>query len=877
MRLLEIEVRNWRGLTAKLGEFSPRLNLVLGPNEAGKSRLFQAVKYGLFESYKGTAQHKLLLQSWNSTDSPFVRIAFAQGDTRYEIQKQFLKGASAQLSGAGATLRGEDAEEALRTLLGAQQASNRGASVGDMGIWPLLMVSQGESRRPVQEDLNDEGRGRLQDRLSTEIGIAAISSAGQRLMALAEQEYARYFTPTGQDSKSLREARSRHAEAVASFDAATAALKRQEQTATALADKLQNLSDLEARSKAARLEAESARGRAEAAQQAATRVGVAQGALQAVAQRVQGISDTLKTRLEADDAVDRLSTEIGTLELQLAERTTTQQELEEALSAAEQGVKQTEETLRALRIAADAAQRHTRRTELTGALNELNTRIANLERIEAAIGEARASRATLPPVDAKTLNRLKTLDQEARSAAAQLQGAAVSVVVHLKESAAVDGKAHSAGTHVQIDVTENRRISIGSLADVEIRPGGGALHGLRESKTAADNALTAALRDLTVRDLAHATEVNASLADWDRKLGELTAESRALSTRTPQQLREDRARVTSERDRLGPVSAPSDGVGSGGGNLQAAEDAVTAARGRRDAASAALSEFRTGTAVLHGNAEAKRQERESIRSLFAERQTADALRLVQADAVAERERAQAALSAATREFEDLGGDAIQADARRLTVAAEGLDSRVRALRSEVDRLKGSLQGLMSDGHYETVQQAAAAVEQSRLELARLERQAAATRRLWETLSEERRRVVERLIAPVTLRVKPYLQDLFPGSTLDAGEGLDIAGLQSGDLKEPYEALSGGAQEQISLLTRIGLAEVLAGEGTLPLVLDDVLINTDPERIKRIHRVLYRAADKLQILLFSCHDVLFDGLGAEFVVTLERQRQGARIS
>ena len=70
---------------------------------------------------KGTAEPKLLLQSWTSSDSPFVRIAFAQGDTRYEIQKQFLKGASAQLSGGGTTLRGEDAEEALRTLLGAQQ------------------------------------------------------------------------------------------------------------------------------------------------------------------------------------------------------------------------------------------------------------------------------------------------------------------------------------------------------------------------------------------------------------------------------------------------------------------------------------------------------------------------------------------------------------------------------------------------------------------------------------------------------------------------------------------------------------------------------------------------------------------------------------
>lgn len=877
MRLLEVEVRNWRGLTAKLGELSPRLNLVLGPNESGKSRFFQALKFGLFESHKGTAQHKQLLQSWVSSDSPFVRIVFVDGETRYEIQKTFLKGASAQLSGGGATVRGEDAEEALRQLLGARAASARGVSVGDMGIWPLLMVSQGESRRAVQEDLNDEGRGRLQDRLSTEIGIAAISSTGQRLMTLAEQEYARYFTATGQESKNLREARSGHTEAVASFDAATAALKRQEQTATALADNLRNLSDLEARGKAARHEAESAKGRAEAAQQAATRVGVAQGALQAVLQRVKGIEDTLYNRLEADAAVERLSTEVAVLESQLVERTTTQGKLDEALNTAECEVTQMEEALRGLRIAADAAQRHTRRAELTAALEELNARIANLERIEAAMGVARASRATLPPVDTKTINRLKALDQDARSAAAQLQGAAVSVVVHLKESAAVDGKAHSAGTQVQIAVTENRRIAIGSLADVEIRPGGGALSGLRESKAAADSALAVAMRELTVRDLAHATEVNASLAEWDKKLSEFAAEGRALSTKTLQQLREDRTRVTFERDRLGPDSAPSDGEGSGGGDLQTAEDAVTAARGRRDAASAALTEYRTAAAVLQGNAEAKRQERESIRNLFADRQTADALRIIKAEAVAERERAQVALSAATREFEDLGGDAIQADARRLTVAADGLDGRVRTLRSEVDRLKGSLQGLMADGHYEAVQQAAAAVEQAKLDLDRLERQAAAALRLWETLNEERRRVVERLTAPVTLRVKPYLQDLFPGSTLDAGEGLDIAGLQSGDLKEPYDALSGGAQEQISLLTRIGLAEVLAGDGTLPLVLDDVLVNTDPERIKRIHRVLFRAAGKLQILLFSCHDILFDGLGAEYVIYLDKQRQGARVS
>ena len=873
MRLLEIEVRHWRGLTTQLGEFSPRLNLVLGPNEAGKSRLFQAIRYGLFESYKGTAQHKQQLQSWTSAESPFVRIAFAQGDTRYEIQKQFLKGASAQLSGGGATLKGEDAEEALRSLLGAQPAGNRGASVADMGIWPLLLVSQGESRRPVQEDLNDAGRGRLQDLLSTEIGVAAVSAAGQRLMTLAEAEYSRFFTATGQDSKLLREARNRHTEAVAALEAANAALKRQEQTATTLADQLRELADLEARSQTARQEAETARSRADAAQQAATRQGIAQGALQTVTQRAKGIDEALRNRLEADAAVERLSSEIATLESQLAERTGTYRKLEEEHTAAEQSLHQAEEALRNLRIAADAAQRHTRRAELSTKLDELNARVEQLECIEAAIGEARTGRAALQPVDAKALNRLKALDQEARAAAAQLQGAAVSVVVHLRQSAPIDGIAQEAGSQVQIEVTENRRISIGSLAEVEIRPGGGALSALRESKAAADRALAAALQNLAVTDMAHAIEVHAQLAEWDAKLAELTAGAKALSARSLQQLKDDRAAVAAERERLGSDPGPVERVATGAEDLNSAEEAVTTARGRRDAASAALSEYRTQAAVLQGNADAKRAELTRVQRLFAERQTADSLRSDLATAVADREKAQATLTVVTREFEDLGGEAIQADARRLAGAAESLLGRARAVRSEVDRLKGQLQGLMADGHYESVQQADASVTQAKLELDRVERQAAAARRLWETLSDERRRVVERLTAPVTMRVKPYLQTLFPGSTLDAGDALDIAGLQSGDLKEPFEALSGGAQEQISLLTRIGLAEVLAGVGTLPLVLDDVLTNTDPERIKRIHRVLYKAAETLQIVLFSCHDVLFDGLGAEYVVKLGKQRFG----
>ena len=69
----------------------------------------------------------------------------------------------------------------------------------------------------------------------------------------------------------------------------------------------------------------------------------------------------------------------------------------------------------------------------------------------------------------------------ARAATAKLQGAAVSVVVHLRQDAVVDGVPHAAGATIQIHVIDNKRISIGELADVDIRPGGGELERLRDA------------------------------------------------------------------------------------------------------------------------------------------------------------------------------------------------------------------------------------------------------------------------------------------------------------------------------------------------------------------------------------------------------------
>ena len=75
----------------------------------------------------------------------------------------------------------------------------------------------------------------------------------------------------------------------------------------------------------------------------------------------------------------------------------------------------------------------------------------------------------------------------------------------------------------------------------------------------------------------------------------------------------------------------------------------------------------------------------------------------------------------------------------------------------------------------------------------------------------------------------------------------------------------GERAQVYLAARLALADVLArGERQL-VVLDDVLTATDAGRLARVMGVLEVAAQRLQVLILTCHPERYRGLaGANFV-------------
>jgi uncharacterized protein YhaN len=71
-------------------------------------------------------------------------------------------------------------------------------------------------------------------------------------------------------------------------------------------------------------------------------------------------------------------------------------------------------------------------------------------------------------------------------------------------------------------------------------------------------------------------------------------------------------------------------------------------------------------------------------------------------------------------------------------------------------------------------------------------------------------------------------------------------------KRPEE-LSRGTAEQLYLCLRLGLASEFARRSvSLPLIMDDVLVNFDPERARAVAQELARFSTQHQVVIFTCH-------------------------
>ncbi len=101
------------------------LNILIAPNETGKSTVMEAVRAALFLRHGSKTQLIQSLLPYGDSVGPEVQLDFEIDGAPYSLTKRFMSKATAELEGPDGRQQGDAAEEALQELLGFEKQSAR--------------------------------------------------------------------------------------------------------------------------------------------------------------------------------------------------------------------------------------------------------------------------------------------------------------------------------------------------------------------------------------------------------------------------------------------------------------------------------------------------------------------------------------------------------------------------------------------------------------------------------------------------------------------------------------------------------------------------------------------------------------------------------
>lgn len=880
MRLRRIEVRDFRRLAGRfeLDGLDDGLTVIGGDNEEGKSTLLAAVKAALLEHHRVGGQVRETMTA-HGGGTPQVRLAFESGRTLFHLEKEF--GRRCELRWTGGRLTGDEAEERLAELLRFERRQGRAERRAEhQGLLSLFWVEQGTSFDPaVTEAALAAQHGRIAGSIEAEIGEVTTGPALARLRARVQEQVARFLTPKGQVKKGgeldqvtgrldqlareadqLRAARRRYDEIVDRLEAARAERRRfdagdrleraRERRTRALAE-LERIKELEAEralaeqairaaeAELARLEAEF-RQRGEQSRelaQLAEELGrIAQNAEQLGAERAAAEAEVVRAEAAQTAAVESAAERrkrylLAESARQLLEQMTTVWQLEQARADAER--LHTE----GLRLEAELARNPVRETTVAA----LRQKAAALDREEAALAAVATTLELVPDPGRRALRPDGSVVEAAR-----------------------------------LELVEPTELLLEGFGRIRVLPGGQGLEARRQAARQARADLERALLEAGVGDLGAAERALARRRELEQ---ERARQQSALETVLAGVRMRDRETLASQVAILArQVESRRQSLGEGidpralANQLEALRDqlreddaAVEAARRAAAERSAALAALRERGAALD---ERRRSFERRRHELAASLERAEAEQpLAALEAALEASRAalaprRARLGELERQLASLDAEGVRTRLEAAEREIAGVEAERQKLRTEVDRLEGEARGLGAEACSSRLEELEPELEALARQRAALEREAAAWRLLEAELGAAERAVRNRLVEPVRARLAPLLRHLWP----DAEPVLEPAslaprGLRREGVVEALDTLSVGTREQLAILVRLALAELLLErEGEAPcLILDDALVFADEARFERMQAILARAAERLQILLLTCRPRDYLGL------------------
>lgn len=867
----------------ELRELDPGLNILSGPNEAGKSTLVRAIRAAFFERSRSTVVDDL--RPWgDSAAAPQIELGFTLDGQACELSKSFLSKKRCDLRVGAQSWDGVEAEDQLARLFGFDFAGRGASKAENWGIPGLLWVEQGTGQelidpaRHAQDHIRQALHAHQPDPGAAATG-ALTATGGEELLTRFQSERAELLTGTGRPRGPYQDAMQRLTDCREALQATETLLATHRQ-------QVDQLATLRAQHQADEL----ARPWDGLQQQ----LQAARASREAIARQTQELADAQARQAQLAQQRTLLMNQLATFERHEQDARQRQAAWQQAQvnageqAAALQAAQAQADERRLLGQRAREALRRAREAATREALLQaLQTAQAQAARLQQAWSRAEAEQATLQALRAQAaqitlsqadLTALRQADRRWRELELRRQAVATRLQFTLEEGQALTLQGSGApqtlsgqGEHLLI---ERVTLHCPGLGVLTLSPGGDELDVLARDSAQAEADLLATLQRLGVQDLA---EAEARLASRGEVQARIKLAEQALSLVAPKGLAALREALDGERARCQvseaalaklPLAEPAspDELGL---SLPSAEAAVASADAADDAAREALARVQQAHAAALSRLQSAEREHALAAALLAEPGRAErvaevhqqALLLrVDADTLAER------IVQWQRSLDAARPDIVQQDILRLERSATQMEKAHLDRSYQIQMLEHGLQQAGAQGLGEQAEAQSGELLRAERRLAELARRAKALDLLVRKMEGKRQAAIARLQAPLQKHLQHYLQLLFPGARVDVGEDLTPGALwrhnAQGSLEQgSFEALSFGAREQLALVSRLAYADLLreAGRPTL-IILDDALVHSDQGRLSQMKRILFDASQRHQVLLFTCHPESWRDMG-----------------
>ena len=877
MRLQRVQLRNYRGVVKSDVSFSQNgVTIVEGPNEVGKTAISEGLQLAIDLPDSSKSAQVKAVQPVGRDEGPEVEISLSSGKYELVYSKRWLRQPATTLEVTTPhreSLTGREAHDRLKAIL---------AETLDEELWRALRIQQGTELMLPNFGLPSMGRA-----LDRAAGGDLATDREETLWTRIGEEYDKYWTATGQvkgerrsSAQSVQEARDRVGE-----------LTRQLQEIESEAAQMSRLIGESIRLSETMKECEERERELDQRWNAMDR-------LRSEVERLNAIHSAAEAQRDgASSEWQRRQNLIATRDTSTKDLVALQAEAEDAAPGLATATRRSKDATAALKDA-DAAMRdaHGRLSRAIADRDYLR-QLIEVDQLKERHGRYLAAEQTLKQaeahlesarVDDEVANQIEEAyieDERAKSAAGS---AAASVEV----TALRDMTVEVGDEIVELAVNEVNRtlvedevvLAIPNVARMRVSAGPES-KGLADQRRKTQETYRRLCEGVGVADATEARRAAQERQDAQRDKEEaFKAIERELRDLTPDVLlgkvknlaervtsypkeRPENPPLPTDLDEAQRIEAEVSGlVADCDIELRTCDDA---AKNAEDKLNQSQIDEAGRTARIKIARDSNRDAADRL-ALDREGQADEAL-IAAVEAAQEKEaKDRQSLGEAKVQLSDADPGSVEALLDNARQATKRAIDDLQSNRDGQNRLRTSLDLRGEQGLQTTYDEAANQLNHVEREYERQEARAEAARLLRETFAKHRQQAHQHYIEPFKECIDQLGRIVF-GSTfaVELDEDLRVVRRTLGSTMLDVDQLSTGAREQLGVLCRLACATIVSPEdGGAPVMIDDALGWSDPQRLQGMGAAIAAAGKQCQVVVLTCTPGRYSHVGNAQVVSLE---------